>query len=292
MQNVYKRFNVNKKYIWKKSKAIIISVLSFFGLVSPFFSLEDIFNKDRNNFLQEIVHFSFILLFIGFLIFIAVTVYTLIKQKVVICKFHNNHELSVSFGDILNLPTEGKRNIIIPVNRCFDTIVDNELISENTLHGKVLKVLYADNIFNQQELNKQIQDQLNEMGDIAILNKAAKNKGNSYQYPAGTIVEISDKEIRYFLVGFSKFDSDLHASVSKREYLNSMNSILEYIEKKSQGFPTYLPLIGAGHSSAYQDEQTLLEFMLKMIQLNQNMVNCDINIVIDEQARDRISILQ
>lgn len=41
MQNVYKRFNVNKKYIWKKSKAIIISVLSFFGLVSPFFSLED-----------------------------------------------------------------------------------------------------------------------------------------------------------------------------------------------------------------------------------------------------------
>ena len=125
-----------------------------------------------------------------------------------------------------------------------------------------------------------------------ILDKSKKPAGNLYRYPAGTIIEIHDGHLRYWLVAFTKFDSDLHASVTKSEYLSCMLSILNYAKKKSQGFPIYLPLIGGGHSSAYQNEQEILTFMIEWFKLNKDEVNCDINIVVDGRARDRISILK
>ena len=45
----------------------------------------------------------------------------------------------VKFGDIFSEEYKSKNVVIaIPVNRCFDTIVNDKLISSNTLHGKVI----------------------------------------------------------------------------------------------------------------------------------------------------------
>lgn len=182
-----------------------------------------------------------------------------------------------------------QKNIIIPVNRCFDINVNNNLVSEDTLHGQLLKKISDENINIDQEFDKQLRNL-----DLSpeILDKSKKPAGNLYRYPAGTIIEIHDGHLRYWLVAFTKFDSDLHASVTKSEYLSCMLSILNYAKKKSQGFPIYLPLIGGGHSSAYQNEQEILTFMIEWFKLNKDEVNCDINIVVDGRARDRISILK
>ncbi|TCD46746.1 hypothetical protein D3X11_00280 [Streptococcus sp. X16XC17] len=196
------------------------------------------------------------------------------------------------FGNTLQLQDISRYNVIIPVNRCFDTVVDNDLISENTLHGKLLKLLYEQGRFTEQCLDEYIQDELYKRGcEFELLDTKKKSKGNLRRYKEGSIVELTVENVNYFLVGFSKFDSDLHASVSQKEYSDSMSAILEYIDKRSQVFLTYLPLIGGGHLSAYADEQVLLDFMLKLFQLNEEKINCNINIVLPEQARSRVSIL-
>ena len=45
--------------------------------------------------------------------------------------------------DILN--SEKRRNIVILVNRCFNTIVDDNLVSSNTLQGIAIKKLSEEN---------------------------------------------------------------------------------------------------------------------------------------------------
>ena len=45
--------------------------------------------------------------------------------------------------EILN--SEKRRNIIISVNRCFNTIVDDDLVSSNTLQGIAIKKLSEEN---------------------------------------------------------------------------------------------------------------------------------------------------
>ena len=32
-----------------------------------------------------------------------------------------------------------RRNLVIPVNRCFDTLVDDNLISSKTIHGNLMQ---------------------------------------------------------------------------------------------------------------------------------------------------------
>ena len=41
-----------------------------------------------------------------------------------------------------------RRNIVVSVNRCFDTIVDNDLISDRTQHGRVMNDLYEKELLN------------------------------------------------------------------------------------------------------------------------------------------------
>ena len=53
---------------------------------------------------------------------------------------HSNHSLFVEYGDLFNSgdPNEEK-NIAFARNRCFDTIVDDDLIGSKKIHGMALK---------------------------------------------------------------------------------------------------------------------------------------------------------
>lgn len=278
----------NASYILKKTTLVMSGILSVLGVIELFFSFENIFSQNLNGLIGLVSTLIILWLSIG----ISVSIYVYFKKKTVLLTFNNGHTVNGIYDDILNLSSDKLINVVVPVNRCFDTIVDNVLISENTLHGKLFNKFYENNIFTQEGLNNEIQKKLNRLKlDIEGLQQSEKNRGNRKRYPVGTIVEVRVGNINYFMVGLTKFDSDLHASISEKEYLDMLFEIFQYITIHSQGFATYIPLIGGGHSSAYKNGQHILEFMVKFIQLNQDMINCDINIVVNETSRDIISIL-
>ncbi len=61
----------------------------------------------------------------------------------------------VKFGDIFSEEYKSKNVVIaIPVNRCFDTIVNDKLISSNTLHGKVINKIKDSSELEYKNINQ------------------------------------------------------------------------------------------------------------------------------------------
>ena len=73
--------------------------------------------------------------------------------------------------------------------------------------------------------------------------------------------------------------------------MNVLQRLIEYVSSRSQGFPVILPLIGGGLSEISDSEQTILELLLKVLEINKDKINCDIHIVIRDDGKEDISIL-
>lgn len=210
----------------------------------------------------------------------------------------NNHHVYVQYGDALSPEVVGngvqsqKRNILVSVNRCFDTIVDDDLISSQSLHGQVMKNLYTNGEYTEDTLNEQIQRKLANQPFMSV-SQNDKPRGNLKRYNEGTVAEIeSSSGCTYFFLGLPSFDQMLHPYISDVEYGVALVKALQYCLKRNQGYPVVFPLIGGGRSQTRKEEKDILEFIVKLIQMNKLAVNCDIHIVVRESAKDSISILK
>ena len=66
--------------------------------------------------------------------------------------------------------------------------------------------------------------------------------------------------------------------------------MLIYNNKRSQGRPLYVPLVGAGAANTQKEERDILEYLVKLIKMNKKLINCDLYIVIRDNAKDSIRI--
>ena len=273
-----------------KHTEFIFAALGFVGLFIPF---SEVFKESTKLYTKILVAtllffaiWSFLLVF-GFL-------YLWWKKRYEVLNFGNGHSLFVQYGDIFkDSKKDNCRNIVIPVNRCFDTIVDDDLISNNTLHGTLVNYLISNNLFNINKLNDEIIESLQKNGyQYTLLTSEEKRKGNLKRFDAGAIAEIKGMQGEtFFLLGLTEFDKNLHAHVSDEDYITSLIRLILYINIRSQGNTVYLPLIGAGAADTKKSEQDILEYLVKLIKLNQKLINCDIHIVIRKNGRDKIQII-
>lgn len=182
-------------------------------------------------------------------------------------------------------------NIIIPVNRCFDTIVDNHLVSEQTLHGIAFKQLYSSGRYTEQSLNAAIQRQLSNQPyqDIDIIDKP---EGNLRRYPVGTIADIpSDETTHLFLWALSTFNRELKAQTSMQDYALAVQKLIEACNSESEGFPILIPLVGTGLSRTKKDQKDVLSYLVQAFKLNKSELNCDIHIIVRETIKSDIPIM-
>lgn len=205
----------------------------------------------------------------------------------------DKHSVYVHFGDlfnndIVNNKSEHK-NIVVNVNRCFDTIVNNKLISEKTLHGKIFKDLYIEKKYTEETLQETIYKSLNGLC-YENLQQEEKPQGNLKRYTIGTIAKIDDTTSKsYYLVAMSTFDKNLNAHTSKEDFVLSIQRLIEYCDKHSQGFPVLMPLLGSGLSrtgiDCYSD---ILQYIINTLRLNKDIINCDFHIYIRPQDKQKI----
>ena len=123
MKILFRTMRYNWRYIFSKSNKIAVAIFSVWGfvtLVTP----TDIMLNCIDDVVLRIIVAVLILMVIYFAIVIGVTIYTLF----------------VEYGDLFNSgdPNEEK-NIAFARNRCFDTIVDDDLIGSKKIHGMALK---------------------------------------------------------------------------------------------------------------------------------------------------------
>ncbi|MCB6584466.1 MULTISPECIES: macro domain-containing protein [Streptococcus] len=281
------------KQSFKLSCKYFFSILSLLSLLATFINITDIYKS--NNLINHIFKVIITFLVIYILSFVCALLYYYFKRRVIYLKY-NRFKVSGTYGNILDYIGASKVNLIIPVNSCFDTKIDDSVISTNSLHGKVIKFLYDNNLVSQIELDKKIKRSLREQNISSVnigndVKKGGKSVGNYNRYPIGSTAFVDIGDVRYHFIALSIIENNKNAITSDQDYLIVLNAIVDNCFRNSNGNPIYIPLVGSGLSKLNYNHQQQLEFMVKYFMLRRTKLISDVEIVIRKEDRDKISIL-
>ncbi|RSJ53157.1 macro domain-containing protein [Streptococcus gordonii] len=281
------------KQSFKLSCKYFFSILSLLSLLATFINITDIYKS--NNLINHIFKVIITFLVIYILSFVCALLYYYFKRRVIYLKY-NRFKVSGTYGNILDYIGASKVNLIVPVNSCFDTKIDDSVISTNSLHGKVIKFLYDNNLVSQTELDKKIKRSLREQNISSVnigndVKKGGKSVGNYNRYPIGSTAFVDIGDVRYHFIALSIIENNKNAITSDQDYLIVLNAIVDNCFRNSNGNPIYIPLVGSGLSKLNYNHQQQLEFMVKYFMLRRTKLISDVEIVIRKEDRDKISIL-
>lgn len=294
IKNFVSRFWLNRTFIIKSTCQLVGCAYTICGFLSVWFSFSDCLPKDWT-FLYKLLLSIGVLLGISIICCIVVTWLTLSQTKRVVLTSNSGHKVYVQYGDmysssVVSANYEERRNIVVSVNRCFDTIVDNDLVSDKSQHGRIMNEMFAKGLYTPDSLNEKIQEKLHDKHYVD-LTRTKKSKGNTFRYDVGTVAEIQgDNHVVYFFLGVSKFDSHFMASTSKDEFVLAIQNLIEYCNTRSQGYPIIMPLIGSDLARTDIYKIDILKYLLQALRINRDKISADIHIVIWKGDKDKISI--
>lgn len=294
MESLFKRLWLNKSVIKQEACKYVGFVYTLWAFASLFNPLDCVFDT-TTTFGCKMLFGLFVLLSVTFLASIVAIIVVLCSNKNTVFITKTNHKIVVQYGDmyspdVIEKGYQGRRNVIVSVNRCFDTIVDDNLVSSSTQHGRVMKDLYQSKMYDEVTLNKVLQQSLNG-NQYEALKSADKPEGNLKRYPCGTVAELRiSNELTYFFLGLSTYDNHLTASTTKEEYILAFQKLIEFCNARSQGYPVVLHLMGTGLSRANISHKEALIYMISALRINMDIINCDFHIVVWEEMKDKISI--
>lgn len=285
---------INKKYISKITTNIVSTIYAFLGFIGTWVSFDQLLSDSLNIWIRIGISLG-VLSGIWSVCFLIVGCVLTKKKRVGIITVNNGRKLYLQYGDLFDknevLHPDNRRNIVIPVNRCFDTIIDNQVISEKTLHGKAFKELYSRKIYTKESLNIKIKQLLSGQ-EYESLQEGEKPAGNRERYPVGTVVDLPvTRREHYLLWALSTFDNKLNAHTSMQDFSLAVQKLIEACNTKSEGFPVVMPLVGTGLSRTKKGQQEIITYLLSAFKINKDEINCDIHIVIQKNMKDAIPIL-
>ncbi len=193
------------------------------------------------------------------------------------------------------LKSKKKKIVVVGVNTAFDTIVDEDLskidkplVSTNTLHGQWIKKMGEQNI-SSEDINDAIQNNLKQQ-QIKPTISLKKDRGNVDVYSKGTVAVYEYKNTIFYLLALSEFDENNNAQNTRTELTATVEKLINYYDKKGQGYDIYIPLLGTGRSRTNISAEESLETIASEIKINKSKIHGNINIIVYEKDRDKISI--
>ncbi|MEX6587132.1 macro domain-containing protein [Paraclostridium bifermentans] len=259
---------------------LILKIFSqVFGAISAIFSVIFIFIDIEDEY-KKIALLTFIILLI--IIYICIYIYA-INLKSIDIKI-DRVSLTVKYGDLFY--QDGLK--VIPVNEYFDTIIDNKIISTNTIHGKFILSNYP-NSQCLSTLDTKIEECLRY---IPYEENNNRPEGKNKIYPISTSIEITDE---YILTAFTKYDKDNIPYLNNDDYLLFLHKFWNEINRINNGRVVNIPLLGTGLSRIMPNftEQDFLEQLIWSIKTsNLTRTRCKINIIIYNDMKDCISIFR
>lgn len=285
---------INKGYISKIASTMTGGFYAFLGLIGTFVSLNEILPDTMPVWIRGIISVA-ILIGIWGCCFVVVSIRLARKKRFKVFSANNGLALYLQYGNIFDpnevIDSSQRRNIVIPVNRCFDTHVDNHIISAQTVHGATFNSLYASGKYTEESLSMAI-GKLLENTNYKSLSEEEKPEGNRKRYPVGTVVDLPGYENEhFFLWALSTFDNKLKAHTSMQEYALAVQKLIESCNEESEGFPVVLPLVGTGLSRTKKGQQDVLKYLINAFRINKAEINCDIHIVVRNDMKNEIAIM-
>lgn len=286
------RIWLTRKYITKTAAKWTASLYALAGLISVFVSFEGVFPA-TTSLLKKILISVAILVGVWLCCAIICSIWVCIQKKKKVVDGRNGKAVYVVYGDLFDseIVNGQKRYIAFAVNRCFDTIVDDNLVGANTIHGTAFNRLYAQKLYTPESLSEALQKSIKGNPTSIMLSKADKKEGNLKRYEVGTYANLKiDENLNYLPIGLSWFDNNLNAHTSLQDYVLAMQKMVEAFDKESQGYPVLMPIIGTGRSRTDLQEREALKYLIAAFKTNQVKIMSDIYIVVYESDENRVTI--
>ena len=192
-------------------------------------------------------------------------------------------DVTIKIGNIFK--EEGLK--VIPVNEYFDTLVDDIIISNNSLHGLYVKNYQKYN--NLESLDKEINNKLINYSPYEINTK--RILGKQKRYNIGTTIVIND----FILTALTKFNDNDEAYLSMQDYLIFLNKFWNEINRIHNGRIINVPIIGTGISriNPVLTEQEYLEQIIWSLKTSTLTTSKSrVNVIIYDLDKDKISLLR
>ena len=219
---------IKVKFFDKRIRAKFLKIL---GAISTFISLLLIFVDIPENLS---IKARIVLVVILLVIYIVLYVYANKLSEATIDI--GGTSVLVKKGDIFK--EDGLK--VIPFNEYFDTIVDNQVITELSLNGKYIKkfgdvhkldeLIYSNTFLNSSE--NILEEDVSRNGNI----------GKKVRYKLGSSIVVDD----YVLTAFSKFNQKNEAQLTMTEYINFLLNFWNEINRVYAQKSVTVPIFGSG----------------------------------------------
>jgi len=292
MSPFFNRIKLSHRFIAKTANEWTTKFFAFVGLLSLFVSFEGIFSDSRD-FWYKLLIAVVIIAVVWLVCALIVTMKVGCQKKKKVVEGQNGKGVYVVYGDIFDpsIVNNQKRYIAFAVNRCFDTIVDDNLVGATSVHGLAFNRLYKQGLYTTRSLNTALQGAMKLNPNYVVLSRSEKPAGNLKRYEVGAYANLPiDSKLNYLLLGLTCFDSNLNAHTSKQDYALSIQKMIEMLDMEAQCYPVLMPIIGAGRARADLKEREALEYIIEAFKINQSRITSDVYIVVYESAQNRVSI--
>lgn len=292
MKLALRRIWLSREYIAKTAATWTAAIYALAGLLCVFVSFEGLFSSN-STFWDKFWISAAVLAGVWLSCAMIVIGKVLCQNKKKVVDGHNGKGVYLLYGDLFDpsIVDNEKRYICFAVNRCFDTVVDNKLITAKSVHGIAFNNLYEQNNFNPQTLNAAIQSSIKGNPTSVIIPQTDKPSGNLKRYEVGAYANLKvDENLNFLLLGLTWFDNNLNAWASKQDYVLAIQKMIEFFDLEAQGYPVLLPIIGTGRSRTDLSENEALGYMIEAFKMNKTKITSDIYIVVFESAKNRVSI--
>lgn len=285
-----KKIQINGKLFLENFK---IACGVIFGIASAFFIFFDISDLKIKSCSSKILTMTILILLAVFYAVVKVMSY----KKIVVIK----GKLVLRYGDLWKTAfntKEKKKIVVVGVNTTFDTIVDENLsmvnkplVSPTTIHGRWLKCMKDRNVAIS-DIDAKISNSLKLQGisPMKVLSRNVKARGKLECYSKGTIAQYEYGNTVFYLLALSEFDENNNAQNTKEELVETITKLINYYDKKGNGFDIYIPLLGTGQSRTGITRKDSLEIMASLFELYEEKIQGCVNIVVYSEDRDKVSL--
>ncbi|MGL5278349.1 MAG: macro domain-containing protein [Cetobacterium sp.] len=201
----------------------------------------------------------------------------------------NGSKVIIKVGDIFT--EEGLKTIAF--NEYFDTIVDNEIISEASLNGKFIKKGYYD--------PQKYGISPNDLNDILLSNRNIsdykrnfnhkRDRGNKQKFLLGTSIVYEN----YLITAMTKFDHKNRAYLTQKDFIDFLINFWDQVDTLYNGRTVIIPLLGSGITRFYEKidipDQELLNIIIWTFKISRKKFayNSKLVIVIHYSKQDYIN---
>lgn len=205
-----------------------------------------------------------------------------LKKNITIKCNSFNTKIAVKFGDIFS--ERGWK--AIGVNDFFDSVVDDALVSKNSLHGHVIQNYWSDDSAAWQEAV-----------DHSLQGKASKKtnraKGNKNRYPIGTTADAQVEGHRFLFVALARTKKSSNVVQASAETLiGAIREMLQHARVVCSNEPLSIPLMGSGLGRVGIKNAILVDLILAAIfeESQSSKVTESISIVLPEEKYPEINL--